>query len=385
MTEKRKSIKAIFIKFPGLTTIGFGNIVSSGISALFWFYLASLLGAEDYGEVSYFIAIAAIATTIGFLGAGNTIIVYTAKGEKIQSPIFFISIISSIIVVIATFAIFSKIGISLYILGHVIFSLATSEILGRKLYGSYSKYLITQKCLMFGFSILFYYLIGLDGVILGIAVSFLPYFNRIYKSFKESKIDLKLIKPRFGFMMNSYVLDLSRTLSGFADKLLISPMFGFAILGHYQLGIQFLSVLSILPSIVYQFILPEDSSGNSNSKLKKYTVISSVIFAFLGITLSPYVLPALFPKFTDAIEVVQIVSLTVVPSTINLIYISKFLGRGLSKIVLIGSGFFLLIQATSILILGQIYGVNGIAMALLIATSVESIFLVIMNRIFYKI
>ena len=251
MTEKRKSIKAIFIKFPGLTTIGFGNIVSSGISALFWFYLASLLGAEDYGEVSYFIAIAAIATTIGFLGAGNTIIVYTAKGEKIQSPIFFISIISSIIVVIATFAIFSKIGISLYILGHVIFSLATSEILGRKLYGSYSKYLITQKCLMFGFSILFYYLIGLDGVILGIAVSFLPYFNRIYKSFKESKIDLKLIKPRFGFMMNSYVLDLSRTLSGFADKLLISPMFGFAILGHYQLGIQFLSVLSILPSIVY--------------------------------------------------------------------------------------------------------------------------------------
>ena len=188
MTEKWKSVKSIFTKFRGLSIIGFGNIVSSGISALFWFYLASLLGAEDYGEVSYFIAIASIASTIAILGAGNTIIVYTAKGEKIQSPIFFISIISSIVVLLATFAIFSKIGISLYILSSVIYTLATSELLGRKLYGSYSKYIIIQKCLMFGFSILFYYLIGLDGVILGIAISFLPYFNRIYKSLKNQKL-----------------------------------------------------------------------------------------------------------------------------------------------------------------------------------------------------
>ena len=385
MTEKWKSVKSIFTKFRGLSIIGFGNIVSSGISALFWFYLASLLGAEDYGEVSYFIAIASIASTIAILGAGNTIIVYTAKGEKIQSPIFFISIISSIVVLLATFAIFSKIGISLYILGSVIYTLATSELLGRKLYGSYSKYMIIQKCLMFGFSILFYYLIGLDGVILGIAISFLPYYNKIYQSFKESKINLKLIKPRFGFMMNNYVLDLSRTFSGTTDKLLVLPMFGFTILGNYQLGIQFLLFLNILPSIVYQFILPEDASGNSNNKLKKYILIVSVIFAFLGITLAPFVLPVLFPKFTHVIQVVQIVSLSVIPSTINLIYISKFLGNGISKIVVIGSGVFLSVQILGIFMLGQIYGVNGIAGALLMATSIEAVFLIIINKVFYKI
>lgn len=385
MREKFDRIKAVFTRFRGLATLGFGNIISAGISAIFWFYLASLLGAENYGHVSYFIAIASISSTISFLGAGNTIIVYTAKGEKIQSPIFFISIISSAVTLIAVFIIFSQIGVSLYILGYVIFSLATSELLGKKWYGSYTKYLITQKILMIGFAISLYYFLGVEGVILGIALSFFPYSIRIYKSFKESKIDLKLIKSRFGFMMNSYALDLSRTLSGSTDKLLILPMFGFAILGHYQLGIQFLSILSIIPSIVYQFILPEDSSGNSNNKLKKYTVIFSVILAFLGITLSPFVLPALFPKFIDAIEVVQIVSLSVIPSTINLIYISKFLGKGLSKIVLIGSGFFLSIQITSIFVLGQIYGVNGVATALLIATSAEAIFLIIMNRVFYKI
>lgn len=385
MRDKFNRIKDLFIRFKGLTTLGFGNITSAGISAIFWFYLASLLGAENYGQVSYFIAIASISSTISFLGAGNTIIVYTAKGEKIQSPIFFISIISSAVTLIAIFIIFSHIGISLYILGYVIFSLATSELLGRKMYGNYTKYLITQKILMTGFAILFYYILGVEGVILGIALSFFPYSIRIYKSFKESKIDLKLIKPRFGFMMNSYALDLSRTFSASTDKLLIFPMFGFAILGHYQLGIQFLSILSIIPSIVYQFILPEDSSGNSNQKLKKYTIIFSIVLAFLGITLSPFVLPVLFPKFTEAIEVVQIVSISIIPSTINLIYISKYLGKGLSKTVLIGSMVFLSIQISSIFMLGQNYGVNGIAAALLIATSAEAIFLIIMNKVFYKI
>ncbi len=385
MREKFDKIKVIFIRFRGLATLGFGNIVSAGISAIFWFYLASLLGAESYGQVSYFIAIATISSTISFLGAGNTIIVYTAKGEKIQPPVYFISIISSAITLIAVFIIFSHIGVSLYILGYVIFSLATSELLGKKQHGSYTKYLITQKILMTGFAISLYYFLGVEGVILGIALSFFPYFIRIYKSFKESKMDFKLIKRRFGFMMNSYALDLSRTLSGSTDKLLILPMFGFAILGNYQLGIQFLSILSIIPSIVYQFILPEDSSGNSNNKLKKYTIIFSIILAFLGITLSPFVLPALFPKFNHVIEVVQIISLSVIPTTINLIYISKFLGKGLSKIVLMGSGLFLAIQITSIFVLGPILGVNGIAVALLIATSAEAVFLVIMNRVFYKI
>ncbi len=385
MREKLDKIKVIFTRFGGLATLGFGNIVSAGISAIFWFYLASLLSAESYGQVSYFIAIASISGTISFLGAGNTIIVYTAKGEKIQPPIYFISIISSAITLIAVFVIFSHIGVSLYILGYVIFGLATSELLGKKQHGSYAKYLITQKILMTGFAIPLYYFLGVEGVILGIALSFFPYTIRIYKSFKESKMDFKLIKPRFAFMMNSYALDLSRTFSGSTDKLLILPMFGFAILGNYQLGIQFLMILTIIPSIVYQFILPEDSSGNSNNKLKKYTIIFSIILAFLGITLSPFVLPALFPKFNDAIEVVQIISLSIIPSTINLIYISKFLGKGLSKIVLMGSGVFLLIQITSIFILGPIFGVNGIAVALLIGTSAEAIFLIIMNRVFYKI
>jgi O-antigen/teichoic acid export membrane protein len=310
--------------------------------------------------------------------------VYTAKGEKIQPPAFVIGIISSIISMIAVFLIFSQIGISFYVLGYVIFTLATAEILGKKQYGNYSKYLISQKILMIVFALFFYYYIGLEGVILGISLSFLPYMIRIYKSLRKDKIDFSLIKPRIGFIMNSYALDLSRTFSGYTDKLIVAPLFGFAILGNYQLGIQVLSIIAILPGIVYLYILPRDSSGESNKKLKKLTIGVSIVLAILGIVLAPIILPILFPEFTEAVEVIQIISISVIPSTINLMYISKFLGKELSKVVLIGSGIFLAVQIISILVLGELFGVNGVALALTLGASSEAIFLVSVNKLIYK-
>ena len=378
-------MKEVFTKFKDLGTVGLGNITASLISGIFWFYFASLLGAEQYGEISYFIAIAGIASTISFLGLGNAVIVYTAKGEKIQPPLFVIGSISGIVTLIAVFLIFSQIGMSLYVLGYVIFSLATSEILGKKQYKNYTGYLITQKILMVGFALFFYYYIGLEGVILGIALSFFPYIKRIYTSLKTDKINFSLVRPRLGFIINSYALDLTRTFSGYTDKLIVAPLFGFAILGNYQLGIQILAILTILPGIVYQYILPRDSSGDSNKKLKKITISVSIILAILGIILAPIILPILFPKFIVAIEVIQIVSISVIPSTINLMYISKFLGNEKTKIILIGSGIFLLVQISAILVLGQLLGVNGVAIALVLGSSAEAIFLVSINKLIYKI
>ena len=53
-------VKGIFDRSRGLFTLGFATIVSNGIGGLFWLYIASLLGTEDYGRVSYFISIAII-------------------------------------------------------------------------------------------------------------------------------------------------------------------------------------------------------------------------------------------------------------------------------------------------------------------------------------
>lgn len=384
MTTYWGKIKGILTKSQDLTAVGTGNIVSSAISGIFWFYLASLLGTEKYGEVSYFIAIAAVASTISFLGAGNAIIVYTAKGEKIQAPMFFISIISGIITSVAIFFMFSHIGVSFYIIGHVIFSLAIADLLGKKFYKSYTKHLIAQKILMVILSLGFYYLFDVPGVVLGIALSFFPHVFIIYKSWKESKMDFSMLRLRFGFIMNSYTLDLARTFSYYTDRLIIMPIFGFVILGNYQLGIQVLAILNIVPTIVYQYILPQDASGNSNVKLRKLTIISSVILAILGVILAPIILPILFPEYIEAVEVVQIISISVIPQTVNLLYISKFLAKEISKVVVIGSGVYVFIQILLIIILGEIFGVNGIAMSVLFASSAEAIFLILIKKILYN-
>ena len=259
--------------------------------------------------------------------------------------------------------------------GYVIFGLATSEILGRKLYSDYSKYMITQRILMVVLAIGLYFVIGFHGVLLGMALSFLPYLFRIYKGFKATKIEFSLIKPRLGFMANSYLLDLSRSFSGYTDKLVIAPLFGFAVLGNYYLAIQLLSIISLLPSIVYQYILPREASGLSNRLLKKLTVLISVILAVVGMTVGPVVLPIVFPKFTEAADIVRIISLAVIPITINLLYISKFLGQEKSKIILIGSGIYLTTLVLGIIILGNSFGVNGIASSLVISATFESIYL----------
>ena len=82
-----KKIKEIFLRFQDLTTLGSANLLSSAISGIFWFFLASILGETHYGEISYFIAIVGIASMLSFLGAGTVTIVLTAKGEKILSSI----------------------------------------------------------------------------------------------------------------------------------------------------------------------------------------------------------------------------------------------------------------------------------------------------------
>jgi len=328
-------------RFRDLTSLGIASAVTSAIGGVFWFFMASSLGTEKYGEVSYLISIGVITSTISLSGSANTLIVYLAKGEKIQSTVFFISITASLISAVVLFLFVNNVEISIYVIGSVIFTLATSDLLGRKLYAEYAKYMITQKILLVGLALSMYYVIGFQGIILGIALSFFPYSFLLYKEFKKANIDFNIIRKRSGFMVNSYVLDLTNAFNGSLDKILIAPIVGFALLGNYQLGIQFMAVLSIIPGIIYNYTLPHDSSGNPNVFLKKLTIIGSVVLAVLSVVLAPVVLPTLFPTYNESVQIIQIMSVSIIPATIVSMLVSKFLGSGNSKIVLIGSGVYL--------------------------------------------
>ena len=52
MSVKRKIID--------ISSIGITDLIGTGTAAIFWFYIASELGPESYGEISFFVSIAAL-------------------------------------------------------------------------------------------------------------------------------------------------------------------------------------------------------------------------------------------------------------------------------------------------------------------------------------
>ena len=380
-----EKIKTLYQNFKGLTTMGVATFVSSGLGGLFWFYMASLMGTEAYGQISYFLAIGIIGSRISLLGFANTMMVYSAKGVKIQPPIYLIAILGSVITSLILFFVFLyDASISLYVIGFVTFTLVTSDLLGKKQYKNYAKYLISQKIILIILSVSLYHLIGLTGVILGIAISFLPYSFVIYKEFKNTKIDFSLIRSRAKFITNNFANDLTGTFGGQLDKLIVAPMLGFALLGNYQLGIQFMLIFDIVPVMFYHYLLPKDARGESNANLKKVVMLISVALCVLAIILSPIVIPILFPEFTEAVPVIQILSITTIPFTVTIILTSKFLGMEKTKFVLIGSIILVSVQIPSIIGLAALYGINGAAIGLLLGITCQAIYLILCYKIFHK-
>jgi len=363
------------IGLKGLASIGFGDVFGTGITALFWFYIASILEVGQYGEIHYFLGIAGIAYSISLIGSPHVITVYTAKNIKIQSTLYLLALIVGTISAVTILIIFYRVDASFIVLGYIIGALALAELLGRKMYNLYAKYVVTQKILTVVFGLGLYYLIGIEGIIYGLALSYVPYLIRIISEFKSSKVDFSKLKPHKHFITNNYALGLADGFRNNIDKLIIVPLLGFSILGNYSLSLQIITVMLMFSSIVFKFILPEDASGNPNKKLKILTVFIAIGIAGFGILIMPMVIPVFFPKYTEAVDAIQIMSLGVVSSTVSLIYWSKLLGLEKSKFLLISRSMMVSTMIIGILILGPLFNIVGVAIAWVLSSTIEATFL----------
>jgi O-antigen/teichoic acid export membrane protein len=363
------------LKIKGLLSIGIADILGSGIGSIFWFLIATQIEPESFGEIYYFIGIASIASYIALIGSQDTITVYVAKKIKIQSTLNFLSLILGGISFIVIIIIFNRVDTSLLLLAFVINTLAIGDLLGSKNYSNYSKYFLTQKILLLIFGFSFYYLFGVEGILYAVSLSYGIFVIRVIKGFKESKIDFSLLKPRIGFIANNYMLRLADNSKNQIDKLIIAPILGFALLGNYALAIQIIGIFFIFSQIVFKYTLSEDSTGNKNKKLKEISILFSIGIAIIGFFLSPIIIPELFPKYIEAISAIQIMVFSTIPVSVGLIYKSKILSLEKSKFVLIGTLGSLVTIIIGMVVLGTIFGIIGLAIAFVLAVSVEAIIL----------
>lgn len=368
-----------------ISSVALTDFIGTGTVAIFWFYIASELGPENYGELTYLISIAALVSGIALFGSNHTIWIMAAKKIDIQATIFLITSITSLIGAIIVFILFQNIGVSLVVLAYFLLSLVISDFLGKKLYRSYSKYVITQKILMVVFGIGMYYLIGESGILIGIALSYAHLIYPMLKATKNSKINFKLIKEKKDFILNNMSLSFSRTFQGSMDKLIIAPLLGFAILGNYSLGLQFFSIISILPGTAIKYLIAQDASGIANKKLKKLMIISSVGMAILGSTIGPSVISYFFPRFSEAEEVIRIVSWAVIPMTITATqYIPKLWAQEKNRLIVYHTIIVLVTQIIAILSLSSLYGSAGIAIAFVLSISIGCVFIALADKITEK-
>ena len=165
------------------------------------------------------------------------------------------------------------------------------------------------------------------------------------------------------------------------DKLIIATLFGFALLGNYSLALQIFAVMIMFSSIVYKYLLPQDASGKSNNTLKKMTVLISIGISVLGIALSPLVIPELFPKYIETIGAVQIRGIAVVPSTVTMLYTSKFLSLEKSKYVLISKAISVSMLIVGFIIIGPIFSIIGLSIVFVFTATFEASFLFSISKI----
>jgi len=380
MNEKWERLIKKLDGLKNLAPIGFADSVGVGISAIFWFYLASIAEVEEFGELHYFIGIAGVGFTLALLGTQHSVIVYIAKNVKIGSTLFLISIVGGIVAGLVIFGIFFRFDISLLLIGYIINELGIGYLLGKKSFIRYSKFILIQKTLTFTLGVGFFHIFGIEGIIFALALSYSHFIIIIFKEFRDTKIDFSLIKSKSDFLINNYLYHLSGGLKGNIDKLIIGPLLGFGLLGNYAVSLQFYGVLIMFSSIAFKYLLPQDSSGSSNIKLKKGIVFLSIGISILGSLILPEIIPSIFPKYTSAVDAVRIISLSVFPATITMIYTSKFLALEKSRIVLGSSVIAVITQVTFIIILGPILGIIGIATSFLANSVASGIFLAIVNK-----
>ena len=384
MVNDSKNLKDKIFAFKGLGMIGSADIIGAIITGIFWLSIATFLEVEEYGQIHYFLGIAGVAYVITLFGTQHTITVYSAKKVNVVSTLFFLSILAGVAAALIVFIIYNEMDVSLLLIAYTINDLSLGYLLGKKLFNNYSKYILTQRMLTFILGFGFYFIFGIEGIIFALALSYIHFLILIYKGLKDSPINFSALKAHSGFIINNYVISVVGGFRGNIDKIIIAPLLGFILLGNVALALQFYVILMVIPQVVFKYTLSHDASGIPTSRVKLWTFLFAIVTCIATIVLSPHLIPLFFEKFADVVIAIQILSIGVIAGTANLFYLSKFLGLEKSKSPLIGLSIQVAITVLGIVILGQMYGIVGIAISYVLASLGNFTYLFFANRLLEK-
>jgi len=361
-------------KIKDVLFLGTSNFTSSIALGVFLLFLASLLEKTQYGELAYFMSIANVAATISLFGLRTMIVVYEPKNENVFPASFVLLLISSGISALIVYIIFQNVVVSLLILGMSLFMLIISGINSKKRYSDYAKHRLLRATITIVFSLILYSFFGINGILLGYFVGTLFILKELQTLMKNRKIEFSVLRSKIKFNLHMWSRNISQVFVNWGDKLVIGALFGFSILGEYHFAVQFLFLLESLPKALSTYLVPQEAEGKKNKKIKILSLGAAILLAVISIVTVPYGVDTFLPEYHESILPIQILSIAIIPLTISSIQTSEFLGKENSKIILIGSVLQTGLYFLLIIVLGQSFGISGMAIGFLTAAIARTVF-----------
>ena len=365
----------------GFVSVAGANITSQLILGLFWLFLASFVEPKDYGQLNYFTSFSFVTAAFILLGLNTTVMTFLPKGEEmLKNKANHLVLLSSCAIILPIFLLTSNVPSVVLAISTSIFIMTQAGILGLKNYKRYYRVAIGQRLLLVALSLLLYYTNGIDGIIIGFAISQFLFSYDYYKSLRGFNLNFKELRPKFRFIVHMFFSNLESRIILYVDKLVIGSLFGLEILGLYQFGFQFLMFLSVIPLSIQNFLLPQMSSGIYNQKIIRTSLLFALMVSIISFLVIPYFIRSFFPLYQETIQAAQIMVLGIFPITVNSTITPKLLANKNSQPVFVATMIRLVSLFPLILFLGRNMGLLGLAISVVISISLQTIFLIIASK-----
>ena len=375
-----ETVQRVLKGHPGLVHVTIGQVGAAALGAVFWFVLAGLLNPGDYGQINWLISIAMFASTFCVLGLGRTIVTYYPKegSEEFVGGAVAIVLVASLAVGIAMGLLVEPL-VGLLIVGLSLFSMTISYEFGRRRYRRYMWISLGAKLAVLPLAVVLYFILGFPGVLLSYAIPLLV-FGLLSLRHVRSNPGINEVRGKADFALKSFGVDITTGSTGLLDKILIGGFFGMAMLGFYQLAYQIFVLLSVLPGILFSYLLPEKSAGAKTKEVETLGILASVALAVSTVLLSPIIIPRVFPSFAESVPLIQIMSLGVIPFTIAVTRMSGLYAHEKPGAVLISYLFAIAAGIVGILTLGRIFGGVGLAVSAVLLQSTLAVSLIFFEK-----
>ena len=354
-----------------------GRIFGGILQGLFFIIFAYLLKPNEFGELSYLIAIAGFFSILFRFGFNQSLLILLGKNNSELVPqLNFISLIG--ITIGGLFLLPYNFNLSFLCIGISFFTLSQYFLLGKKQFKNFLLISIIKGLLMIILSLILFQFFEINGIIFGVGITSILLSFYYLRSLSSLKFPINF-KENFKFFLNNFGVDSSMHLTRTIDKIIIAPFLDFNLIGIYQFNLQILLGLEMLPIAFHNFFLSEESNNKKNKKIEIYSILITILIIAIVVILSPIVILNYFSDYSEGIFSLQIMVLSLLPLTIGTILTAKIQSdyrKNTGSSVIVKIGIFIIL----IFSLGTFYGNIGLSLSILFSYTAYAIYLVYLTR-----